>query len=243
VYLSLCSSARNRLEAFVNGRSEWCISRQRSWGVPIPALFKDGVPVMDTESIEGVISTLERHGIDYWWTGPDEAFDGVRGTDTLDVWFDSGSSWTLGPPADVYLEGSDQHRGWFQSSLLTHVGTAMAPKAPYKHLLTHGFINDESGKKMSKSDGNGLSPVDMVKQHGADTLRIWAASVDYYRDVSVGPRAVQHANEVLRKWRSVMRFMLANKGSRGEDYSLVSGLRRSQADQDGPALFACRGRP
>jgi isoleucyl-tRNA synthetase len=201
-------------------------------------LFKNGQTDMSTETIDRVIEVLKEHGTDYWWTGPDEAFGTgvIRGTDTLDVWFDSGSSWTLlpersGPPADVYLEGSDQHRGWFQSSLLTHIGTNLAPVAPYAQLLTHGFVNDEKGKKMSKSDGNGLSPVEVVEQYGADTLRVWAASVDFTRDVSVGPSAIQHASEMLRKWRSAMRFMLANGGGvvtdpgrvneGGHEYSLV----------------------
>lgn len=164
--LAPLTPARNRLEAFVQSRSEWCISRQRSWGVPIPALFDEaGKPLLNTSSLSHIISVLESKGTDHWWTGPvsDFAPNGAftKGTDTLDVWFDSGSSWTLlNRVADVYLEGSDQHRGWFQSSLLTHLTAAST--APYKNLITHGFIMDENGQKMSKSAGNGLSPMEVV---------------------------------------------------------------------------------
>jgi isoleucyl-tRNA synthetase len=165
--MSSLTPARNRLEAFVQSRSEWCISRQRSWGVPIPALFDEaGKPLLNSESLSHIISVLESKGTDHWWTGPVSDFappNGVytKGNDTLDVWFDSGSSWTLlNRVADVYLEGSDQHRGWFQSSLLTHL--TAAPTAPYKNLITHGFIMDENGQKMSKSAGNGLSPMEVV---------------------------------------------------------------------------------
>jgi isoleucyl-tRNA synthetase len=179
-------TARQRLDSFVLSRSEWCISRQRSWGVPIPALYdRNGIPLLSTASLDHIISVLETKGMDHWWTGDVEDFipdshrgqDLSRGIDTLDVWFDSGSSWTLLekevprdaslPLADVYLEGSDQHRGWFQSSLLTRLaaedGRAVAP---YKHLITHGFVMDGDGNKMSKSAGNGTSPMDIVNGGG-----------------------------------------------------------------------------
>ena len=173
--------ARNRLEAFVMSRSEWCISRQRSWGVPIPALHDvNGDPLLSADSLTHIISVLEEKGTDHWWSGPVEDFippshkDEVltKGNDTLDVWFDSGSSWTLleeanlrpvsEPLADVYLEGSDQHRGWFQSSLLTRLSTESVP--PFAALITHGFVMGEDGQKMSKSAGNGMSPMEIT--HG-----------------------------------------------------------------------------
>lgn len=177
----MLTAARKRLEAFVMSRAEWCISRQRSWGVPIPVLHDErGEALLSTESTSHIISILREKGMDYWWEGPTEDFISpshrgglyTKGNDTLDVWFDSGSSWTMleeaalrpasKPLADVYLEGSDQHRGWFQSSLLTRLCSAEQP--PYASLITHGFVMDEDGQKMSKSAGNGMSPMGVI--HG-----------------------------------------------------------------------------
>lgn len=184
-------SGRTRLESFVKGRSEWCVSRQRAWGVPIPALYdSNGDAVMTEESVRHIISVIKERGTDAWWS--DDPSDPAwipqsllqdkiqyrRGTDTMDVWFDSGSSWTFegGARADVFLEGSDQHRGWFQSSLLTRVAAAAATKsgsgslidqtvglAPFKRLITHGFTLDKHGKKMSKSLGNTLTPREVME--------------------------------------------------------------------------------
>ncbi|KAI6360860.1 hypothetical protein MCOR25_006597 [Pyricularia grisea] len=176
-------AGRTRLESFIKGRSEWCISRQRSWGVPIPAFYDNDVPdggeaIMTEETIDHVIRTVEERGVDAWWSdaADEEAWipeslrgrNLRRGTDTMDVWFDSGSSWTQTEGrADVYLEGTDQHRGWFQSSLLTKVATRPdenpVSEAPFKSLITHGFTLDAHGKKMSKSLGNVISPMDVIE--------------------------------------------------------------------------------
>lgn len=181
-------TGKQRLENFVKNRSEWCISRQRAWGVPIPAIYNraTGVAVLTKESVAHIMATIEERGVDAWWTDSaddvawippalrDESEAGYRrGTDTMDVWFDSGTSWTeldvptgeQSHPADVYLEGSDQHRGWFQSGLLTYISHQLAsgqepstPRAPFKNLITHGFTLDEEGRKMSKSIGNVIHP-------------------------------------------------------------------------------------
>ncbi|KAI9508081.1 isoleucyl-tRNA synthetase [Russula earlei] len=237
--------SRNRLESFIKSRSEWCISRQRVWGVPIPSLHH--IPTdrayLDPRILDHVLAVLDKRGAAYWWKGPIDEFlppfllevdadwgNWRKGSDTMDVWFDSGSSWSFlpergraQPRADVCLEGSDQHRGWFQSQLLTAVGTAEADKnpiAPYGTLLTHGMVLDASGKKMSKSLGNIMSPMTIVKggvdkkqpAYGADTLRLWAATVEYWRDMSIGPKILDQTSESLRKIRNSARFILGNIG-------------------------------
>lgn len=194
------NAGRNRLEAFTRSRSEWCISRQRSWGVPIPMLFdvKTGTPNMDDSVLSHIVAVLAEKGIDHWWRGAVEDFlppsmqntssSYYKGTDTMDVWFDSGVSWTgieellqaegLGtrtPLTEAYLEGSDQHRGWFQSSLLTSI--AVKGVAPFANVITHGFVLDKDGVKMSKSIGNVISPLTVI--NGGDVswrfhLRCWA---------------------------------------------------------------------
>ncbi|KAG8693855.1 isoleucine-tRNA ligase [Ceratobasidium sp. 394] len=237
--------SRARLEAFIRERSEWCISRQRTWGVPIPALHdtESDEALLTPESLGHIISVLREKGMQYWWDGPVEDFIlpserpsrrvWRKGTDTIDVWFDSGSSWSFirdlnlrdGPIADVCLEGSDQHRGWFQSLLLTAVSCADKgdkPRAPYGTLITHGFVLDAKGKKMSKSLGNVISPMDIIHggkdkkaepAFGADVLRLWAATVEYGKDVSLSQTVLAQATETLRKVRNSARFVLGNIGT------------------------------
>ncbi|MGC1197900.1 MAG: isoleucine--tRNA ligase [Geitlerinemataceae cyanobacterium] len=230
------AQGQNRITAMVQERSDWCISRQRSWGVPIPVFYDEetGEPLLNEETITHIQAIIAEKGSDAWWELsveellPESYRDTDRtyrkGTDTMDVWFDSGSSWAavaqqrnLGYPADIYLEGSDQHRGWFQSSLLTSV--AAKGIAPYKTVLTHGFTLDEKGYKMSKSLGNVVDPAVVInggknaKQepaYGADVLRLWVSSVDYSADVPIGQTILKQMSDVYRKIRNTARFLLGN---------------------------------
>ncbi len=245
-------ATRNRLVAFVKGRSEWCISRQRAWGLPIPVLYDEasGEPLLNLENVKHIANVLKDKGMDHWWIGEADEFVADRfkqegkvwrkGTDTIDVWFDSGSSWSTiaglleqegldvetsgSPVADVYLEGSDQHRGWFQSSLLTRIATCAegAPRqAPYRDVITHGMVVDKDGKKMSKSIGNVISPLEFIHgnpktgipAYGTDVLRLWVARSDYTRESPVGIEIMKKASDALRKLRNTARFMLANLGA------------------------------
>ena len=219
------SWGKARIEAMMGNRPDWCISRQRTWGVPI-ALFVHkvtGEVHADTENlIEQVAKRVEENGIDAWFDlDPkellgDDADNYQKITDTLDVWFDSGVTHAavleqhpdLHVPADLYLEGSDQHRGWFQSSLLTSVGAR--GKAPYKTVLTHGFTVDGDGKKMSKSLGNVMSPQDVVNKLGADILRLWVAATDYTSEMTVSDQILNRTADSYRRIRNTTRFLLAN---------------------------------
>lgn len=225
------ASGRNRIYTMVENRSDWCISRQRAWGVPIPVFYsKCGKPLMTTESINKVADAFEKEGSDLWWEKEPEFFLGsdfkcadcgsnewTKETDIMDVWFDSGVTHTAvleqrpelrGTPCELYLEGSDQHRGWFQSSLLTSV--AVHGRAPYKSVVTHGFVVDETGRKLSKSLGNGVEPDDVIKQYGADVLRLWVASVNYTDDIPIGKNMLTQLAEVYKKLRNTARFLLGN---------------------------------
>jgi isoleucyl-tRNA synthetase len=229
---------KNRITSFVDGRGDWCISRQRSWGVPIPVFYdkETGNKVLlDDHTLEHIEKLFAEQGSDAWWKleekdllpdmYKDEADNWKKGTDTMDVWFDSGSSWAgvakgrqeLAYPADLYLEGSDQHRGWFQSSLLTSV--AVNDQAPYKAVLTHGFVLDEKGFKMSKSLGNVVNPMEVIEggnnkkadpAYGADVLRLWVASVDYSGDVCIGKNIIKQTFESYRKLRNTARYLIGN---------------------------------
>ncbi len=233
----LPQQGENRIRSMVSQRSDWCISRQRSWGVPIPVFYDEATnePLLTPETIAHVQNIIAEKGSDAWWELsteellPPEYRDNGRtyrrGTDTMDVWFDSGSSWAavakqrgeLTYPVDMYLEGSDQHRGWFQSSLLTSVATQGI--APYKTVLTHGFVLDEKGYKMSKSLGNVVDPAIIIEggknqkqepPYGADILRLWASSVDYSADVAIGQGILKQLADAYRKIRNTVRFLLGN---------------------------------
>ncbi|MFL6281133.1 MAG: isoleucine--tRNA ligase, partial [Vicinamibacterales bacterium] len=225
------SWGRDRIYNMVANRPDWCISRQRAWGVPIPAVdcVKCREAILTTALVEQAASVYEKFGADSWYERPIDEFvpHGLacpscggtsfeREMNILDVWFDSGSSheavlsaWPeLTWPADIYLEGSDQHRGWFQSSLLVGLGTRGRP--PFREVVTNGFLIDMDGKKMSKSVGNALEPQDVIKQSGADIIRLWTAMSDYQEEIRVGREILARVVEAYRKIRNTLRYLLAN---------------------------------
>ena len=214
-----------RIQGMIENRPDWCISRQRTWGVPIPVFLHQQTNELHPDTlnlIEQVAQRVEKKGIEAWFElDPaellgDDAANYSKAADTLDVWFDSGVTHYsvlqqregLGFPADLYLEGSDQHRGWFQSSLLSSV--AMNDEAPYKGVLTHGFTVDAKGEKMSKSKGNVLAPQKVIKNLGADIVRLWASSCDYSREMTVSDEILKRTADAYRRIRNTTRFMLAN---------------------------------
>jgi len=217
------AAGRNRIRAMVEGRPDWLVSRQRAWGVPI-AIFadKNGVPLNDPNVNARIIEAVAARGADAWFDTPAQEFLGddyssneyEKVEDILDVWFDSGSTHAfclegrddLKWPADLYLEGSDQHRGWFQSSLLESCGTR--GRAPYDAVLTHGFVLDEQGRKMSKSIGNVVDPAEITQAYGADILRIWTASSDYSDDLRIGKEIIGSAVDAYRKLRNTLKYLL-----------------------------------
>ena len=217
---------QSRIEGMVSNRPDWCISRQRTWGVPITLLVHKDTNALHprtAELIEQVAQRIEHSGIDAWFElapadllTADEAADYIKVTDTLDVWFDSGVTHAavlarraeLTDPADLYLEGSDQHRGWFQSSLLTAV--AIHGRAPYRQVLTHGFTVDQAGRKMSKSLGNVVKPQQVMKTLGADIIRLWVAATDYRAEMNVSDEILKRTADSYRRLRNTARFLLAN---------------------------------
>ncbi|MDY6838498.1 MAG: isoleucine--tRNA ligase [Thermodesulfobacteriota bacterium] len=224
---------RDRIYGMIENRPDWCISRQRSWGVPIVAFYctKCRSRLITADIIDHVAALFEAHGADIWFEA-DAAFLLPKGTkcpecqgdtfdkekDILDVWFDSGVSHTavleardgLRWPADMYLEGSDQHRGWFHSALLTAVGTR--GKAPYRSVLTHGFVVDGKGEKMSKSKGNVIAPSEIINRYGAEILRLWVAASDYQDDIKISEKILKQLTDAYRRIRNTSRFILGNLG-------------------------------
>lgn len=243
-----------RMHNMLKDRNDWCISRQRVWGVPIPIMYCEdcGKELINDDSIASIVKLVKEQGTNIWYEMTAEEIIAtfkekpvclcgcekyIKETDIMDVWFDSGTTHfsVLGEgtdlewPADMYLEGNDQYRGWFQSSLLTSI--AVRGKAPYKSVVTHGFLVDGDGKKMSKSIGNGIDPFDVINKYGADILRFWTISSDYQTDVRVSTDILNQVAEVYKKIRNTIRFMLGNLSDFDPDVNYIEYLNRNELDR------------
>ena len=229
------SFGQKRMNNMIADRGDWCISRQRLWGVPIPIIYcEDNSPIMEKEVFDHIAELMNEYGSNVWFErdakdllpegytnekSPNGEFR--KETDIMDVWFDSGSSWNEliargdSYPCDLYFEGSDQYRGWFNSSLI--VSTAVNGIAPYKEVLSHGYVVDSKGEKMSKSVGNVVNPMDIINQNGADVFRLWAMSSDFKEDLKLGPSNIKQVSDQYRKIRNTFRFLLGNVN--GEDFN------------------------
>jgi isoleucyl-tRNA synthetase len=250
------SWGKARLHAMIANRPDWCISRQRNWGVPLPFFLHRGSGELHPrtlELLESAAQLVEQGGVEAWsraraedLLGAEEAAQYDKSNDILDVWFDSGSTHRtvmrgshaaeLGYPADLYLEGSDQHRGWFHSSLL--IGAAIDGRAPYRALLTHGFTVDSQGRKMSKSLGNGIDPQQLASQMGAEIIRLWVAATDYSGEMSIGDEILKRVVEGYRRIRNTLRFLLANTGDFDPDEHSVPVAQMIEIDRYAIALTA-----
>ena len=227
-----------RIRSMIEARPDWCVSRQRVWGVPLPIFIskKTGEPLKDLEVIENIAKIYEKEGSDCWFSDNPQRFlgkkynkeDFIKSNDIVEVWFDSGSTHTfvlekrkdLKWPASMYLEGSDQHRGWFHSSLLESCGTRK--RAPYESVLSHGFVVDGKGLKMSKSTGNVISPNDILHKYGADILRVWASASDYTEDLRIDFNILDQHAESYRKIRNTFRFLLGNLQDKKTDLDFTN---------------------
>ena len=234
------SFGQKRMNNMIADRGDWCISRQRLWGVPIPIIYcEDNSPIMEKEVFDHIAELMNEYGSNVWFErdakdllpegytnekSPNGEFR--KETDIMDVWFDSGSSWNEliargdGYPCDLYFEGSDQYRGWFNSSLI--VSTAVNGTAPYKEVLSHGYVVDSKGEKMSKSVGNVVNPMDIINQNGADVFRLWAMSSDFREDLKLGPSNIKQVSDQYRKIRNTFRFLLGNVN--GEDFNPAADM-------------------